>query len=123
VLRVDPIAKRRFRGSPTQYVGIKLGLDAVDSSSMKPGQRVTASIVVGEEPAAIVLPRLAIFVDDGGYFVYLLRDGEFVRAPVEVRSVASGLALIADGVEEGDTVALTEPSGSTDASTDQAAGG
>jgi HlyD family secretion protein len=109
VIRVDPIARRRFRGSPAQYLGVTLAIADPDTALMKPGQRVTASILIDEEPDALVIPRLALFIDDGGYFVYLARDRAFARQEVEVRRVAPGLALLGGGVEEGDLVALEVP--------------
>jgi hypothetical protein len=108
-VRVDLVPKRRFRGSPVQYLGVTLALETTDLGIMKPGQRVTAAILLGEEPNGLVLPRQALFVEEGSYFVYLARGTGFVRQPVDVRTIAPGLALLAGGLEPGDVVALEEP--------------
>jgi multidrug resistance efflux pump len=113
VTLVEPIARRRFRGSPAQYIGVVVELDAVDATLMKPGQRVTASIQILEEPAALVLPRVALFVEEGVYFVYVSRDGTFTRQNVGVRHLAPGVVLLderlTEGLVEGDVVALAQP--------------
>ncbi|MBZ0113276.1 MAG: HlyD family efflux transporter periplasmic adaptor subunit, partial [Thermoanaerobaculia bacterium] len=44
VTRVDAIAQPRRNGSPVQYFGVTLSLEATDPESMKPGQRVAATI-------------------------------------------------------------------------------
>ena len=70
VTRVDPVAQPRFRGSPALYFEVLLALETTDLSIMKPGQRVTASILVEEVEDALVVPRQALFSEEGAYVVY-----------------------------------------------------
>jgi multidrug efflux pump subunit AcrA (membrane-fusion protein) len=109
VTRVDPIAQRRFVGSPSLYFKVLLALDETDLSVMKPGQRVTASILVEEVEDALVVPRQALFSEEGAYVVYRLSGSDFERVPVQVSTLARGLAVIASGLDAGSRVALAEP--------------
>jgi multidrug efflux pump subunit AcrA (membrane-fusion protein) len=109
VSRVDPVASRRFRGSPVLYFQVLLDLESVDLAVMKPGQRVTASILVEEVADALVVPRQALFSEAGGYVVYRVTSRGLEPAPVQVSAVARGLAVVTSGLEAGARVALAPP--------------
>jgi multidrug resistance efflux pump len=109
VTRVDPVAQRRFEGSPSLYFEILLDLDETDLTVMKPGQRVTVSILVEEVAGALVVPRQALFSDEGAYVVYRASGRDFERTPVQVSSLGRGLAVVASGLDAGSRVALAEP--------------
>jgi multidrug resistance efflux pump len=109
VTRVDPVAQRRFEGSPSLYFEILLDLEKTDLTIMKPGQRVTVSILVEEVADALVVPRQALFSEAGAYVVYRASGRDFERTPVEVSALARGLAVVASGLEAGSRVALAEP--------------
>jgi multidrug efflux pump subunit AcrA (membrane-fusion protein) len=109
VSRVDPVAKPRFSGSPVLYFEILLDLETTDLEVMKPGQRVVASILVEELDDALVVPRQALFSEEGLYVVYRDTGHGFERTPVEVSSVARGLAVVASGLDAGSRVALAAP--------------
>ena len=83
VARVDPIAQRHSVGSPSLYFEVLLALDETDLSVMKPGQRVTASILVEEVEDALVVPRQALFSEEGAYVVYRASGADFERVPVQ----------------------------------------
>ncbi len=109
VTRVDAVAQRRFRGSPVLYFAIQLAFDTTDLSVMKPGQRVTCYILVEEVENALVVPRQALFSEEGAYVVYRAAGSRFERTPVEVSAVARGLAVIASGIDAGSRIALAAP--------------
>lgn len=109
ILRVDALAKPRLRGSPVQYFGALLRLEATDPATMKPGQRVSATIEAESRPGALVVPRQALFERDGERIVFR-RDGDrFEAVAVTVGPVTPALAVIETGLEEGDEVALDDP--------------
>jgi multidrug efflux pump subunit AcrA (membrane-fusion protein) len=107
--RIDPIARRRFRGSPAQYVAVTLTLDQIEPTVMKTGLRVTASIVLDQVADGLVVPRLALFDDDSGYRVYVADGARFEPRPVTVRRLTPGLVLLDGGVDAGEVVALELP--------------
>lgn len=111
VSHVDAVAKRQYRGSPVQYFGVVLRLDRTDKELMKPGQRVRAALLLAEEHDALVVPRQALFLEDGKSHVRVVDGSETVLRAVEVGAQSLGLSVIVAGLEEGEVVALEPPSG------------
>lgn len=109
VKSVDALARPRLRNVPIQYFGAVLSLDATDPARMKPGQRVTATIDLGGETRAFVVPRQALFDRGGRTVVYRRAKGAFAPVPVTLGASALGRVAIASGLEEGDVVALVDP--------------
>ncbi|MFQ5348964.1 MAG: efflux RND transporter periplasmic adaptor subunit [Thermoanaerobaculia bacterium] len=109
VARVEAVAKPRFRGSPVQYFGVTLDFEATDTDTMKPGQRLVATLYLEELEEVIVVPRQAVFRDGDSFWVYR-RDGSvFDAAPVEVGPGSAALLVIEGGLEPGQVIALTRP--------------
>lgn len=113
VSRVDTLAKPRHQEVPVQYFGVTLELPTTDPETMKVGQRVRATIVL-EQAAAIVVPRQAVFEDDGELYVWRQVDGSFERVTVELGSSSAGRVVVAEGLQEGDRIALRDPNRSAD---------
>jgi len=108
IKRVDKLAKPRQRGVPIQYFGVILSLDRTDTKVMKPGQRVRGTIRF-EDEEAIVVPRQAVLEKDGQSVVYRLTDGEFEPVPVTLGTSTPGRVVVEKGLEEGDEIALRDP--------------
>ena len=108
--RVDAVAKPRVPGSPVQYFAATVDLDGAERGALRPGQRVSAVLELESIPDALLVPRQAIFVGEGGARRVFRREGGGFR-PVEVTlgPVALGWAVITAGVEAGDVVALADP--------------
>lgn len=125
IARVEPLAKPRFRGSPVQYFSVVLALESTDPETMKPGQRVRATLELDRRDDAIVIPRQALFDlaegDEGSQAVtsgdagenasrVWVREGdEFEPRRVALGPVSMGLAVVESGLEAGEVVALAEP--------------
>ncbi len=109
IKRVDAVAKPRFRGSPVQYFGVTLELDATDAETMKPGQRVRAGLLLAEVEDALVVPRQAVTQENGASRVFVRDGGEFVPRTVTVATSSMGLMVISEGLAEGDVIALRPP--------------
>lgn len=112
--RVDSVAKPRFRGSPVQYFGVTLVFEAPPAETLKPGQRVRATLRLAEREEAMVLPRQAVFERDGKPEVFVREGSGFASRPVVVGLATPGLVELVEGVEAGDIVALRRPTGITD---------
>ncbi|MEM1181120.1 MAG: HlyD family efflux transporter periplasmic adaptor subunit [Acidobacteriota bacterium] len=109
VLRMEALAKPKRRGSPVQYFGVTLGFERTEPDVMKPGQRVRATLLFAEQDDALVIPRQAVVRDGGEPHVWVRRGDVYDSVPVTLGPVSPGLAVIEEGLEAGDTVALTEP--------------
>jgi HlyD family secretion protein len=109
IRRVDPLAKPRLRGSPVQYFSVVLKLERTDPQVMKPGQRVRATLYLEERKDALVVPRQAVFEQDGKKIVYVRRGGGFEPAEVTLGPSSMGRVVLEKGIKPGDEVALVDP--------------
>ncbi|MCB1056038.1 MAG: efflux RND transporter periplasmic adaptor subunit [Acidobacteria bacterium] len=111
VVRVDAVARPRVPESPVQYFAATLGLETTDPEVMKPGQRVRASLFLERRDRALVVPRQAVFDEEGGSFVYVLEGGAWRRRAVVLGPASLGLRVIESGIAAGERVALERPGG------------
>jgi HlyD family secretion protein len=111
VTRVDPIAKPRFPGSPVQYFGVTLSFGATDTETMKPGQRVVATLYLDRLEDTIVVPRQAVFQEGDAFWVYRRDGGGYESVPVTIAASSAALMALDSGLEPGDEVALGKPAG------------
>jgi HlyD family secretion protein len=109
VARVQGVAQPRIPGSPVQYFGVALALDAMAGESFKVGQRVRAEIVLEEHEKAVVLPRQAVFEVEGKSVVYRLAGSSFETVPVVLGAMSAGRVVVTSGLAAGDRVALADP--------------
>jgi len=95
---------------PAKMFDLKLTFKEFDAR-LRPGMSAVARIPVGRLPNVLLVPTAAVFTVDGRPLVYVERDGRYV--PTEVQIIRRGREQIAlaDGVEPGDKVALTQPEG------------
>ncbi len=123
IRRVDAIAKPRFRGSPVQYFGVILAF-AGPSAELKPGTRVRATLELEDIQDALVVPRQAIFQENGESRVYVHAGSgatPFSVRTVEIQATSLALVAIAHGVKPGERVALERPADATIAAAPAAA--
>jgi HlyD family secretion protein len=95
---------------PAKMFDLKLTFKEFDAR-LRPGMSAVARIPVGRLPNVLLVPTAAVFTVDGRPLVYVERGGTYV--PTEVQIIRRGREQIAlaDGVEPGDKVALTQPEG------------
>lgn len=114
VKSVDPMAGRRNRQVPVQYFRTVLELELTDRETMKPGSRVRSEIIIADLERAITVPRQAVCSVDGATVVYRWRRGGFNPVEVELGPAALGRVVIESGLEEGDVIALWDPTAADD---------
>lgn len=111
---VDKLAKPRDPGVPVQYFAVVLELDRTDRASMKPGQRVRATLIL-DQSDALVVPRQAVVNRDGKNVVYRkTKTSAFDPVEVELGAGTSGRVVVAKGLTAGDEIALRDPTRSVD---------
>jgi len=96
------------------FFGVTIALDKTDTTIMKPGQRVRATLVLDQEDA-IVVPRQAVFERDGKPIVYKNGALGYQASPVELGVASAGRVVIKKGLAEGDEIALRDPTRALDA--------
>lgn len=108
VQRIDTLAQPRHPEVPVHYFGVTLELERTDTERMRVGQRVRATVRV-ERPAAIVVPRQAVFDREGRTVVYRKSDGAFEPVEVVLGPASAGRVVVESGIAEGDEIALRDP--------------
>ncbi len=111
---VDKLAQPRQNGSPVQYFAVTIALDKTDRDVMKPGQRVSATLVLDQEDA-LVVPRQAVFDKDSKTIVYRKTATGFEPVTVEIGAATAGRVVIKSGLHDGDDIALRDPTETLDA--------
>lgn len=72
-----------------------------------PGSFVNAEVTTSVEKGALTVPTNALQLDDKGQFVYVVGADDTVSVrPVKVGQRTRGVALVADGLREGETVVV-----------------
>jgi RND family efflux transporter MFP subunit len=116
VNKVAALAQRRNHRVPIQYFAVTLALEETVPEVMKPGQRVQAVLTLDELEDVLTVPRQAVFEEDGKKIVYARRGGRFEPVEVELGPAAPGRLVIEKGLEEGDRIALRDPTRPADES-------
>lgn len=109
IRRVDTLARPRQRGVPVQYLGADVELKTAEASTMKPGQRLVATLYLGEEKDVLAVPRQAIFEREGKKVAWRRRRGAWEAVPVTLGAAALGKVVVTAGLAGGDEVALADP--------------
>lgn len=122
VKRVDALARPRQRGVSVQYFGATLELERSDPAWMKPGQRVTTTLILDTITGALVVPLQAVFERDGDKVVFRRQGPGFEPVVVELGAVSLAEAVVTSGLAAGDRIALTDPTQRQRAATPSAGG-
>lgn len=109
VKSVDALARPRLRNVPIQYFGAVLSFAGTDPARMKPGERIVATLDLGGEKDALVVPRNAVFERGGKSVVFRRERGAFSPVPVTLGASALGRVSVVSGLAERDVIALVDP--------------
>ena len=71
---------------------------------LRDGMTVDVDIVTHEEAHVLTVPTDAIRQDDRGSYVFLVRNGRTLRAPVTLGAQNDADTVVKSGVSDGDTV-------------------
>lgn len=110
---VDKLAKPRQPGVPVQYFAVVVELEKTDRDAMKPGQRVHADLVL-DETKALVVPRQAVFTEKETSRVFRRTKTGWEPVTVELGPATSGRVVVKSGLNEGDEIALRDPTRALD---------
>jgi len=122
VLYLESVPTRAFRGRVRRIddvaqtiagvinYGVEIALSDVDSSILKPGMITRVAIVVAERPDALLVPKGALRVRDGRWYVQTLRDGDTQEVFVKVGAREGRQVEILKGLVESDRVVLATTS-------------
>ncbi len=80
--------------------------DVVDQPGWQAGASVNATVVLGEQPGAVVVPEASVVLRPAGEVVYAVQGDKVVQRIVKTGLRRDGVVEITDGLAAGETVAL-----------------
>lgn len=80
-----------------------------EDNQITPGITATARFIVSEVQSAAVLPVNCVFGNEQRKYIWLKKNGDFIKQPVETGISNYDFIEIRSGASKGDAAALTEP--------------
>lgn len=80
--------------------------DVVDQPGWQPGASVNATVVLGEQPSAVVVPEASVVLRPAGEVVYAVQGDKVVQRIIKTGLRRDGMVEITQGLAAGETVAL-----------------
>ena len=129
VLKLDAIPDKEFHGtiSSLSSVAGQIERDSVlryftcdvaitdagqDLKRIRPGMNLEADVVLEEYDSCFIVPSSAVTIENNKSIVYVEKgEQKFQPREVEMGLGAHGEAVILDGIEEGELIALQNPNG------------
>ncbi|HEY1903354.1 MAG TPA: HlyD family efflux transporter periplasmic adaptor subunit [Terracidiphilus sp.] len=126
-LQLDAIADRQFTGK-IERIGtiatsdfsagwpiprnfdLQISCDQSDPR-LKPGMTVQITVITDRVPNAITIPAQASFLKSGQTVAYVWNGSAFRERAIQIERRSRDRILISSGLEQGDLVALQDPSG------------
>lgn len=109
IASVASIATPKQRDNPIKYFEVIADIENSDPSYMKPGQKLTAKIILEQQEDVISVPNQVIYQEDGQSWVYVKRGGDFEKQMVSIGINSLTKSQLLSGVEAGDQIALVAP--------------
>lgn len=109
LIQLDALAKAKEQDSPVNYFQITVSLDKTMVDIMQPGRQVNAMVHALDLHDVITVPNQALFQKSGEYWVYLKSSAGFKKQNVKLGNRSLNRTVITEGLQQGDTIALTTP--------------
>ncbi len=97
-----------FRAGYVGEIPVRVRLDKMDSRII-PDLTASAEVFLNTEENTLVLPRSAVFEENGGKYVFLQSPEGWLRKPVETGVASYTEVAVHTGLKKGDVVALQRP--------------
>ena len=79
------------------------------SKKLLPGLSVSCRIIVSELPGVLFIPLESLFKDQVSEYVYLKSGKGFKRRNIKTGAINTDFAIVNEGLEENDAIALSDP--------------
>lgn len=84
------------------------------SDILRPGMTTSNKIIIDEIPGVISVPLEAVFEKNNQTFTYVMDGSSFDEREVELGTRGEDFVVIANGLEDGDVIALRDPTNEND---------
>ena len=108
VIEVATLARDKERGSKVKVFDVVVAIDE-NSTELMPGMTVSCQIIVDNIPDALFVPLEAFFQKGGESIVYVKKGGHFESRSVTIAEQNQDFVIIVNGLDEGEEVALIDP--------------
>jgi len=105
---VANLAQNKDYRSKIKIFPVQIRIDG-QSRTLLPGLTVNCRIIVSEIPDVLYIPLEALFNEQNISYVYLKSGSGFKRRDIKTGAVNSDFAIVKEGLEEKDLVALSNP--------------
>jgi HlyD family secretion protein len=79
------------------------------SKKLLPGLTVSCRIIVSEIPGVLYIPLESLFRDQMVQYVYIKSGSGFKRSEIKTGAINTDFAIITEGLDENDLIALSDP--------------
>jgi len=79
------------------------------SKTLLPGLTVSCKIIVSEVPDVLYIPLESLFNEQGMDYVYIKSGSGFKRRDIKTGAINTDYAIVAEGLNENDLIALSDP--------------
>jgi HlyD family secretion protein len=79
------------------------------SKTLLPGLTVSCKIIVSELPDVLFIPLESLFREQGMEYVYIKSGSGFKRRDIKTGAINTDFAIVSEGLEENDIIALSDP--------------
>jgi multidrug efflux pump subunit AcrA (membrane-fusion protein) len=97
-----------FRAGYVGEIPIRIRIEKMDSRVI-PDLTGSAEVVLGSEKSTMLLPRAAVFEENGESFVFVQSPEGWIKKKIEPGTVSFTQVAIHSGLQKGDVVALQRP--------------
>jgi len=108
VITVANLAQNKDAKSKIKIFPVQIKIEG-KSRNLLPGLTVSCKMKISEMTGVLYIPIEAVFKDQGSEFVYVRSASGFKRKDIKIGSVNADFAVVTDGLEENEELALTDP--------------
>ncbi|HBE41060.1 MAG TPA: hypothetical protein DDW27_07635 [Bacteroidales bacterium] len=108
VAMVANLAQNLDYKSKIKIFPVQIRIDG-QSKTLLPGLTLSCKIIVSEIPDVLFIPLESLFNEQGTNYVYIKSGSGFKRRNITTGSVNTDYAVVTEGLEENDFIALSNP--------------
>jgi HlyD family secretion protein len=105
---VANLAQNKDYKTKIKIFPVQIRIDG-NSKTLLPGLTVSCKIIVNEVPNVLFIPLESLFNEQGIDFVYVKSGSRFRRTNIKTGAVNTDYAIVTEGLNEKDLVALSNP--------------
>jgi len=105
---VANLAQNKDYKTKIKIFPVQIRIDG-QSKTLLPGLTVSCKIIVSEIDGVLYIPLESLFKEQGIEYVYIKSGSGFKRRDIKTGSINTDFAIVTEGLEENDEIALSDP--------------